>query len=155
MSYRWIPWAFAGALAIVVVANGVLTYFAVSSSTGLVTEHPFDSGNDYNRILEAGAAQDALGWHGAVSFSEMAPQRGELAVELLDSQDRPLNKLSVTAEVTRPIEPMPAIALQLNESAAGRYTAPVMLSRLGQWEVHVVARRGGDLYELTRRIIVK
>lgn len=68
-SYRWIPWAIAGALGVVVAVNGALAYFAVTSSTGLVSEHPFTDGNTYNRVLDAAAAQDALGWRGLLRFA--------------------------------------------------------------------------------------
>src|SRR5262249_43192444 len=71
-NYRWIPWAIAGAFLIVAVVNGALAFFALRSDTGLVSEHPFELGNGYNRVLDAGAAQDALGWHGRVSFIRTA-----------------------------------------------------------------------------------
>jgi len=76
-SYRWIPWSFAGALGVVVMVNGALAYLAVSSSTGLVTEHPFESGNGYNRVLAAAAAQDALGWHGTLAFAAAGAETGD------------------------------------------------------------------------------
>ena len=154
-TYRWIPWAIAGALGIVVIVNGALAYFAVTSSTGLVTEHPFEAGNDYNRVLAAAAAEDALGWHGTLGYAATGAGAGEIAVELADRAGQKLSGLAVTAVVTRPIEPLPETDLTLVEADAGRYRSPVALTRLGQWQVHVAARRGSDVFEFTQRIIVK
>jgi nitrogen fixation protein FixH len=116
----WVPWAIAGALGVVVAANVALAYFAAESSTGLVSEHPFESGNGYNRVLDAGAAQDVLGWRAALRFAPSGPRRGEVTAEFVDAAGRPLSGLQVTAEVVRPIEPLPAQGLALGESGAGR-----------------------------------
>lgn len=154
-SYRWIPWSFAGALGVVVAVNGALAYFAVSSSTGLVTAHPFESGNDYNRVLAAAETQDALGWRGTLAFTAAGAGAGEIAVELADRAGQKLSGLAVTALVARPVEPLPDTELRLVEADAGRYRSPVALTRPGQWEVRVVARRGGDVFQFAQRIVVK
>ena len=154
-AYRWIPWAFAGALGIVVAVNGALAYFAVSSSTGLVTEHPYESGNGYNRVLDAARAQDALGWHATLAFAGDGPARGEVAVALADRAGHPLTGLAVSALVSRPVEPLPDTPLELAEASGGHYRGHVALPRAGQWEVHVVARRDGDIFQFAQRIVIK
>ena len=154
-SYRWVPWAFASALGVVVAANGALAYFAAVSSTGLVTEHPFERGNGYNRVLDAAAAQDALGWRGMVRFLAEGAERGEVAAEFTDRDGRPLVGLAVTARILRPLEPLPESIVSLSETAAGRYAADVALDRPGQWELRIAARRGADRFEFAQRIAVK
>jgi nitrogen fixation protein FixH len=151
-SYRWIPWAFASALGCVVAVNGALAYFALASSTGLVTEHPYDSGNNYNRVLDAAAAQDALGWRGTLRF---AAGDGEIAAEFTDRAGKPLTGLAVAARLVRPVEPLPDVVLALHERAPGRYVGSIATSRPGQWEVRTTARRDGDRFEFAQRIIVK
>jgi nitrogen fixation protein FixH len=151
---RWIPWTFAGALGVVVAVNGAFAYFASVSSTGLVTEHPFDEGNGYNRILDAGAAQDALGWHVALSFAAQGKRRGEIAASFSDRAGAPVTQLAVRAQIVRPVEPLPPLALTLAETGAGRYAATAAFDRPGQWEVRVAARRGSELYDFAQRIVV-
>ena len=155
MSYRWIPWAIAASLGVVMAVNGALAYFAIASSTGLVTEHPYDEGNGYNRVLAAAAAQDALGWHGVVRFAGTEVGTGELDALFTDRDGKPLDHLAVTAHVVRPVEPLPPVVISLAEAAAGQYTGAAALPHPGQWEVRIAARRGGDLYEFAQRIIVK
>ena len=149
-SYRWIPWAIAGALGIVVAVNGALAYFAVTSSTGLVSEHPFTDGNTYNRVLDAAAAQDALGWRGWLHVAH-----GEVVAELSDRDGKPLTGLAVSARLVRPVEPLPEVTLALREAAPGHYAAEAAQERRGQWDVHMTARRGPEIFELTQRIMVK
>jgi nitrogen fixation protein FixH len=142
-------------MAAVVAVNLALTYFAISSSTGLVTKHPFDEGNGYNAILAAAARGDALGWHGKLAATHEKAGPVALSVTLTDKDEALLAGLAVTAHIERPVEPVPEIELSLLETSPGHYAAPVELNRGGQWDVRIVARRGGDLYELSERIFIK
>ncbi len=154
-SYRWIPWTFAAALGVVVAVNGALAYFAATSSTGMVTEHPFDTGKSYNHLLDAAVAQDALGWKASLRFVSSGASHGRIIAELEDREGGPLTGLGVTARLVRPVEPLPAQVFSLREETPGHYTAETVPGRPGQWDVRVSARRGGDLYEFVQRIVVK
>jgi nitrogen fixation protein FixH len=121
----------------------------------LVTEHPFENGNEYNRVLAAAAESDALGWHGTLGFAAADGRQGELAVALTDRAGRPLDGLSVSAVVTRPVEPLPDILLPLADVGGGRYQARLALSKPGQWEVRVAASRGTEIFQFAQRIVVK
>jgi nitrogen fixation protein FixH len=154
-SYRWFPWAIAGCMGVVILVNLLLTYFAFSSSNGLVSEHPFDEGNGYNAVLATAAKEDALGWKARLGFVSSGQRRGELAMELTDRNNVPLAGVSVAARIERPVEPLPEIEVSLRDAGAGRYAAAIETSRPGQWEVHVVAARGAERSEFTDRIFVK
>ena len=154
-SCRWVPWAIAAALGVVVLANGALAYFATRSATGLVAEHPFDEGNGYNRVLAAAAAQDRLGWHQALHFLDAGNARGELVIELTDRAGKPLSGLTVTARLVRPVDALPETDLDLAEIAPGRYAAAAALPRRGQWEVQGSAGHAADVFEFSQRIVVK
>lgn len=136
------------------MVNGALAYFAVSSDTGLVSAHPFELGNGYNRVLDAGAAQDALGWRGSVRFVATAGLSGRIVAELRDHAGAPLNGLVVEATVVRPVEPLPRQDLALGAGGQGTYSGPVTLARAGQWDVRVTVERGADIYQFVRRIVV-
>lgn len=154
-AWWWFPWAIAGGFVVVIVANVALAYFAVHSSTGLVTEHPFELGNGYNEVLAEGEAQDALGWHGSVRFVPTGPGKGTVEIAMNDAAGQPLAGLAVRAELIRPIEDLAAIPVTLSPGGSGQYVAPVELSRLGQWEVRVLSRRGTDSFVFAKRIFVK
>jgi nitrogen fixation protein FixH len=152
---RWVPWAIAGAFLVVMAANGALAYFALRSDPGLVSAHPFELGNGYNRVLDAGAAQDALGWRGTVRFTGTAGSSGRIVAELRGPNGVPLGGLAVKATVVRPVEPLPPQDLALEAGDRGVYSAPVTLVRAGQWEVRVTAARGADVYRFVQRIVVR
>ncbi len=152
---RWMPWAIAGAFLVVVTANGALAYFAVRSDTGLVSKHPFELGNGYNRVLDAGAAQDALGWRGRVRFVDEKGLSGRLIAEFSDAHGAPIAGLAVEVSVVRPVEPLPEQDVTLSASGQGSYAAPVTLARAGQWDVRVTAARGSDVYQFVQRIVVR
>jgi nitrogen fixation protein FixH len=154
-NYRWIPWAIAGLFLLVAMVNGALAYFALESDPGLVSEHPFELGNGYNRVLDAGAAQDALGWHGTVRFVRDSGLSGRIVAELHDSHSAPLGGLVVKAVVVRPVDPLPKQNLALDATGPGGYAAPVTLARAGQWDVQVTAARGADVYQFVQRIVVR
>lgn len=155
MQCRWIPWAFAGALAIVVGVNGALAYFATSTAPGLVTEHPFERGNDYNRVLDAGDVQDALGWRVSLRLNTVAAGRAELVAELADRSGRPLRGLAVTARLVRPLGPGPEIVIALAEDAPGRYAQTIVLDRPGQWDVRIATQDGSTRFAFARRMVMK
>jgi nitrogen fixation protein FixH len=150
---RWIPWAIAACFVVIASVNGALAYFALHSDNGLVTEHSFEVGNDYNRILAAGAAQDRLGWRGAIQFAPKAGLDGRLVARFTDAGGAPLAGLSVKVELVRPIEPLPERALTLQPASGGTYEAPVALARPGQWELRVTALRGEQSYQFAERIV--
>jgi len=152
---RWIPWAIVGALLVVAMVNGALAYFALHSDPGLVAEHPFELGNGYNRVLDAGAAQDALGWRGTIRFVGESGLSGRIVAELRDPSGAPLSGLAVKAAVVRPVESLPEQDLALDASGQGSYAGRVTLARAGQWEVRVTAERGADVYQFVQRIVVR
>ena len=87
---RWIPWAIVGCFVVVAAMNGGLAYLALESDPGLVSEHPFELGNGYNRVLAEGAAEDALGWRGAADFLPTERLSGWVVATLRDSAGAPL-----------------------------------------------------------------
>lgn|SRR5215813_8724175 len=152
--YRWVPWAVAAALGVVMIANATLAYFAMRSDPGLVSRHPFELGNGYNRVLDAGATQDALGWHGTVRFVQESGLSGRIVAELGDPSGAPLGGLAVKVALVRPIERLPEQNLALDASGQGVYAAPITVARAGQWDIQVTAARGADVYQFVQRIIV-
>ena len=154
-SYRWFPWAIAGAMALVVAVNLVLAYFAVSSAPRLVTAHPFDEGNGYNAVLDAAARQDALGWQTQLRVEKRVATHGVLSAIIDDRAGKPLPGLSVSIQIDRPVGARGEQIIDLKETAPGHYEAPAEFGELGQWELRLVARRGDALYEFSQRVVLE
>lgn len=153
---RWVPWAIIASFLVIVGVNGAFAYFAISSDTGLVTSHPYAEGNGYNRVLQEAAAEAALGWRGTVAYRRSADgSGGTIVADLSDEQGRPVSGAALRARVLRPLGPGAETELALVEMTPGRYAAPVTLAQLGQWEVRAIARRGDDIFQFERRIVVR
>lgn len=154
---RWsklIPWMFVGGFAIIVAVNGALIYFAQTSFSGLDTEHPYERGLTYNQTLEAAAAQDKLGWHGAISLGKAMNGQHELAVLFADKDTKPIEGLEVTAYLRRPSNEGMDQTIQLHHQGSGRYAAEIALPAPGQWDVRIVARQGETSWQESERLFV-
>lgn len=150
-----IPWAFPAAMAPVIAANALLIYWAVASAPGIVTKHPFESGQAYQQDIAAAAAQRALGWSGALSAPAWAGTAETVLFTVADRAGAPVGGLSVRLRVWRPAAGEADLRARLAETAPGRYAARLTLPKPGQWQFDLLARRGAEEYALGRRIVVK
>jgi nitrogen fixation protein FixH len=148
---RWIPWLFVAGMAIVVAANGIMVYFAVSSWAGVTVAQPYQRGLAYNRVIEAAAREQALGW-----TAEASVQRdgAEIWVELRDATARPLSDVAIDAVLLRPLASAAPIPVTLRAQGQGRYAGAVEPLQRGQWELRLAVTRGADAVHVTRRVIV-
>ncbi|MBL8839830.1 MAG: FixH family protein [Alphaproteobacteria bacterium] len=154
---RWIPWTFVFGFAVVVAVNATMITYAVTSFSGLATANPYERGLAYNRVLEEQDRQAALGWTLAPAFAagRAGTNAGEITLRATRADGTPLAGLSVTVELTRPLEAIAPIDLALREVGEGVYRAGVTLPRGGQWDLHVIATAGGDRRDLRQRIYAR
>ena len=155
-NYRWIPWTIVACFALVFAVNGGLVYFALESWTGLTTDHAYEDGLEYNRVIDESEKEAKLGWNHAIAFVSdgEGTQSGQLVVQSKDKSGQPLDNLTLKAEFERPVEELPSVAATLVGNGAGRYAASVTLPRAGQWQVYLVAGVYNAIYRTGRRIIV-
>lgn len=145
-----IPWLFVAAMALVLVVNGVMVTIAIDSFTGLAVSAPYKQGLAYNRVLAAQAQQDALGWRLELARS---PQ-GDLVLLARDAAGDALEDLRLTAQLVRPVEPLPAVAVVFTAEGGGRYRAAIDVPRSGQWDVQLDAVNPAGRFYLRQRIFV-
>lgn len=74
--FYWI----AGFFAIVFTASGFLVYFALSSWTGLETQHPYKTGLAYNSQIEAARRQEERGYKVSLAIDAKPDRFIELSV---------------------------------------------------------------------------
>lgn len=146
----WYPWLFVGGLGIVVIVNGILTYFAVNSWPGLSTEGHYDKGLAYNQTLDSNRQQNALGW--VVDFNYNPD--GNLSVHFVGADGAPLSGLKVIADLYRPSQDDVDYSVNLQPALNGYYKAQLRLPLPGLWEVHLSANQENDTFRLRRRIQV-
>ena len=127
---RWIPWAFAGAMTLVVVVNAVLVYFAVTTFTGVTVPRSYERGRGYEAVLTEAARQDALGWK-----AEVALQGGRVTVVATDRDGRAVPG-RVEGVLLRPLEGL-ELPLSFSPMGGGRWAAEADLPQRGLWEARL------------------
>jgi nitrogen fixation protein FixH len=154
MPSRFIPWLFAAGMTFVVAVNGVLVYFALGTWSGLVVERPYERGVQYNRVLEAVARQEALGWQFEIALQDAADTT-IISVRAIDVGGQPLSGLNLRAAIERPLEKEMHGEVPLVEQAPGHYRASLERLRPGQWQTRLLAERGADSASATQRQFIR
>ena len=145
---RWIPWAFAGGMGLVVVVNLVLVYFAVSTFTGVTVPRSYERGRGYDQVLAEAARQDALGWKAEVSLGD-----GALRVQVSDRDGRPVYG-RIQGVLLRPLEGT-EIDLAFVPAGSGRWIAEAEPPRRGQWEARLTLFGPNEAaFDIRRRFVV-
>jgi nitrogen fixation protein FixH len=149
---RWVPWLFVGAFLVVLAANATLVWVALGSFPGLETEGAYDKGLAYDETLAAAARQEALGWHAAIDLAPRGDGRtARLAVAFTDAAGAPVTGLEVEALFRRPTVAGLDSTVRLSREGGGRHGALVELAP-GQWDMRIVARRGGETWQTVERV---
>ena len=149
---RYIPWLFVAGFAVVVGVNAIMITFAVGSFSGLYTPKPRERGLHYNDVVAEQKTRDALGWRIETTWRA---ETGQLALSVSDAAGRPLSGAVVSAELVRPVEKRPPVAVTLATIDAGKYVGFVDLPVRGNWDLDVVVERDGDRFAQTRRLFLK
>ena len=153
----WIPWIFVGFFVVVFAVNGTMVYFAATSWTGMYGDDgsKYRQGLEYNQMLEAVAAQAAMGWQVDHSFERTEPGQGHLSITLQDAHGNQLTDAAVRAELIRPTHSGADFDVPLTHTGQGRYEVDILFPHPGQWQVDLTADHERGTYRLTDRVIVR
>lgn len=146
-----IPWLFVGGMLLVILVNGALVYFAVSSFSGLSTGDAYDKGLTFNHRIATIDAQLAKGWRMTMS-TRVTGGRLDLAAEFRDRAGTPLDGMIVEGYLVRPTSAGHDRAVRLAGMGGGRYQADTVLPLPGEWLLTLSAQRGEDTWQTTRRV---
>jgi nitrogen fixation protein FixH len=152
-NYRWVPLVFVAAFLTIAAVNGGLVYFATVSWPGLTTDHAYNEGLAYNRVIDEAEKEAQLGWVVDLAFDPKAARK-TVAIAARDKSGVPLDGLTVVGELVRPVEQMPPQKLIFTDRGGGRYVAPIGDVHAGQWDVFLSARRGEAVWRGGQRILV-
>ncbi len=127
---RWIPWAFAGGMGVVVAVNAALIFFSVSTFTGVTVPRSYERGRGYDTVLAEAARQDALGWRAEVTLVG-----GALNVAATDRDGRAING-RIEGVLLRPLDGT-EVPLDFAPRGLGRWAAAARPPQRGQWEARL------------------
>lgn len=122
----------------IIAVNLTMAYYANSTWSGLVVKNSYVASQQFNERTAELRAQDAMGWKAEQTYAD-----GEFGIMLSDKTAQPLAGGIVTAKIGRTSHDNETSTVQLTETAAGRYAAPVALvSGLWQADLTVIGARG-------------
>ncbi len=146
-------WVLIAGFSSVLVANGFLVYFALSTWTGLETEQHYVKGLSYNTNLEAARRQQEMGWVSRSDTNFTDDKSGIFRVRFADKNAAPLDNLDIRIQVTRPTHSGYDSQFALIPTSSGAYAGKFKLPLKGQWDFRIVARRGDEAYQRVERIV--
>ncbi|MDG1709009.1 MAG: FixH family protein [Emcibacteraceae bacterium] len=150
---RILAW-FIGFFLVVFSANGIMTYFALKTWTGLETDDAYVKGLNYNSEIEKARVQTSSGWNIIISEKPSA-MSGRFEVQLT----RPLESLpptQITATFIRSVQEGYDQEISLSPLGNNLYGAPIELPLVGQWNVLVVVNSQNEpIYKLRDWFLVK
>lgn len=153
----WYPWIFVGGLVIVIAVNAVMMTLAIGTFPGLETEDAYRKGIEYNQTIAAARAQDARGWHLDLHFTqspEAGVHGGDVSIAFVDRDGQALRELEVKVDFVRPLGEGIDDPLPFDERGGGVYGARFIAPLPGQWDARILARRGNETFQATRRIVI-
>lgn len=146
--YLWV--VFPLMFLVVMIANGALVYFAMSSWPGLAYENASERGRKFNQVLAEEEKESALGWRFDVGYID-----GRVVVAAYGRDGRSLTDLDLSGTLVRPLGGAVNRKLEFRSSGPGRYEATVELPLKGQWEVRLLAERMGERAHDAARIMTR
>lgn len=132
---RILAW-FVGFFLVVFSANGIMTYFALETWTGLETEDSYVKGLNYNREIENARMQNKSGWN--VTIAQLPKTVDDRFEIQLTRPDQSLPPTQVKATFIRSVIEGYDQEVTLTHLGNDLYGSPVKLPLIGQWDVLIV-----------------
>lgn len=147
---RRVFWYFVLFFVTLIAVDVTMATVAIRTQTGVVTEHPYETGVAYNKVVAAYKEQEALGWKGDVSF-----KAGVFSFSLKDSANHPVIAEKVTAQFSRPTQSGMDFSATFAANGNGEYSVSPSFPAKGVWDVRLFATQGDKHYQHPQRIVVE
>lgn len=139
---------------VMLIANAILLYLAISTFSGGHKSNSYQSGLNYNETVEAAKRQAERGWQTELGYED---KTGQLTLKVLDQSAAPITGLQVGANLGRPATDREDRQIVLREIESGVYAATLDLAP-GQWVISIASRWGGEgddsAYRLKQRLTI-
>jgi nitrogen fixation protein FixH len=140
---KYIPWLFVAFFAVVFAVDGLMVSLALKTHTGVVTEKAYETGLNYNRILEDKRKQENLGWH----LDMRTNSAGHIEVVAKDKDQTVIVGAKANVYLFRPTQEGFDQTVSLIETQPGHYQATPNYPLKGQWQAFVTIEKDGHIFE--------
>jgi nitrogen fixation protein FixH len=163
---KYIPYLF---VVFFIILTAILVHFvnaARSSYNGVVTENPYDKGNEYNEVIEKNRAQaNMIGDLSLITVPGDSSLCKDIIFQLKDAETLEVIQPQgeVNAKILRPVTDKfdEEMILTLNSSQAdgdnsdGYYHATYCFTQPGQWELRVKTQAAGKEFFMKKRVDIR
>lgn len=150
----WIPWLIVPFFAVIFIVNGIMVDEALTTWRGVETDHPYEDGNAYQKVLDAAHKQAKLGWQVHLALDAADRNHANIAVTMRDKTGAPIYGAKVHARIIRPVQEGYDSEVLLREMGNGRYAAETAIPLPGQWDIVIAAWQDGNEYQLKQRVFI-
>ena len=155
LSDRWIPWYIAGFFLALVSILVPMSWIAIRTNPGVVTDNAYEKGLAYNHAIAEGAKEKILNWRGDVTVTPDAEAQSIHAdFTLTDANGAPLSATEVNLWLARPTDGRFDKKTPMQAAGDGRYIADIPMAAHGLWDARVAVVRESDNYQVTKRIVL-
>ncbi len=138
-----------GFFGVIFAVNIVFVSVAIKSNSGVVDEHYYERGVNYNETLAQSDYQKLLGWSGVLSRTGDHRTGDVIQFKLLDRNGSPVTGKVMTLNMRRPAQAGQDFDLPMVEQSPGVYVGKLGDRPLGIWNgyFHAEWREGKILRE--------
>lgn len=131
---------FLGFFFVVVGANITMSWFAVTTFSGVETEDAYAKGRDFNDEIARVEKQRDLGWTIKVGARALAKDETFLSLTITDKQGASLEALDVTGLLVRRVHKGVDQTLTFAPMGKGTYVAAAQLPSPGGWQLRALVK---------------
>lgn len=131
---RVLVW-FLGFFFVVLSANFIMSWFAITTFSGVETEDAYARGRDFNDEIARAGEQRRLGWTIIVGSRTLAEDETFLTLTISDREGAALEALDVTGLLVRRVHQGMDQTLTFAPLGQGVYVAAAQLPSPGQWQL--------------------
>jgi nitrogen fixation protein FixH len=147
---KLIPWYFVIFFVVLAILDGIFVSIATLTHRGLVTEHSYQKGLNYNNIIAASDNQEKLGWDGKINFFQPS-----IHFSLFDENNLPIAEAQVDVYIDRVLEKNYSFQTSLKYIKNGVYAQDIIFPLKGQWEILVIVEWQQQYYQKKKRVVVQ
>lgn len=141
---------FLGFFFLVFGANLIMSWFAVTTFSGVETKDAYVKGRNFNAEIAKAEEQRALGWVIAVEAESLSSDEIFLTLTIKSEQGEPLEAMDVKGSLVRPVHDGVDQELTFAALGDGRYTVVSPLPLQGKWQLQATVK---DTAGRERRIV--
>ena len=136
---RVLVW-FLGFFFVVFGANLTMSWFAVTTFSGVETRDAYARGRDFNVQIAAAEEQRALGWNAAVEVENLSSNEVLLVLTMKDRDGDPLEAMAIEGFLVRRVHDGVDQKVVFAALGNGKYTGVSPLPVQGKWQLQALAR---------------